>query len=89
LSDGQLYSSAGEEVFIHSALIARYFKTYADFICYLDEINRNYSKSELLNILEALYRGFGIILQDEIHRKYEINLPETLNRRFLVNPLVA
>jgi hypothetical protein len=89
LSDGPLYSSEGQSVFIHSALIARYFKTYADFIDYLEEINRKYSKSELLNILEALYRGYGTISQDQIHQKYEISLPETLNRRFFVNPLVA
>lgn len=35
LADGLLYSSEGLPVHIHSALIARYFKTYSDFANYL------------------------------------------------------
>lgn len=42
-----------------------------------------------MTLLETLYRGYGSVEQDEIHRRYEISLPETLNRRFFVNPLVA
>lgn len=74
---------------IHSALIARYFKTYADFANYLEDVNRAYTKNELVALLEALYRGFGSVEQDEIHLRYEIALPDALNRRFFVNPLVA
>lgn len=41
------------------------------------------------NIFEALYRGYGKILKDDTHLKYDLNLPETLNRRYFVNLLTA
>ena len=48
-------------MYIHSALIARYFKTYAEFINYLEEVNRSYNKAALLGLLDCLYKGYGKI----------------------------
>lgn len=31
--------------------------------------------------MNSLYRGYGKIDSDNIHKKYGINLPETLNRK--------
>ena len=59
-----VYSSEGEAVSIHSPLIARYFSSYCDFIGYLEAINRNYSKLELLALLDSLYRGYGKLADD-------------------------
>ncbi len=89
LADGHVYTKDGEPINIHSALIARYFQTYSDFVNYLQDINRTYSSKQLTTIIEALYRGYGTISQDEIHMRYNIILPETLNRRFFVNPIIA
>lgn len=54
---------------------------------YLENIDGKYQQKELLAILECLYRGHGRIQQDEL-ADYGVCLPETLNRRWLLNQLL-
>ncbi len=82
-----LFSSEGDGVKIHSALIARHFKTYADFLNYLEDVNHSYDREALASIIETLYRSYGKLPSDDIHSKHDLNLPETLNRRHFVNKL--
>jgi hypothetical protein len=84
-----LFTSDGEGVKVHSALIARHFKTYSDFLHYLEDINHNYDRVTLASIIETLYKSFGKLPSDQIHLKYDLCLPETLNRRHFVNRLAA
>ena len=84
-----LFSSEGEGVKVHSALIARHFKTYADFLNYLEDINHTYDRATLDSIIETLYKSFGKLPIDDIHSKHDLNLPETVNRRYFVNKLAA
>jgi len=46
-----LFSSEGEGLKVHSALIARHFKTYADFLNYLEDINHSYDQATLASIV--------------------------------------
>lgn len=89
LADGVLYTSEGEAIHTHSALLARYFSSYSDFLSYLEDINRQYSKTALLSLLEMLYKGYGKFQPDHIHIKYSISLPETINRRHFLNQMIA
>jgi hypothetical protein len=88
LSDGAISTKDKELIYIHSGLIARYFKTYEEFNNYLDDIDHKYSKEELVNILECLYRGYGRFEQDKLHERYGIAIGECLNRRMYVKNLL-
>lgn len=59
LSDGIVYSIEGEAIYTHSALLARYFSTYSEFLNYMEEINHKYSQEGLLSLLSMLYKGYG------------------------------
>lgn len=84
-----LFSSDGEGVKVHSALIARHFKTYADFLSYLEDVNHSYDMVTLASLVETLYKSYGKLPMDDIHSKHNLNLPETVNRRHFVNKLAA
>jgi hypothetical protein len=49
---------------VHSALIARHFKTYADFLNYLEDVNHNYDRETLASLIETLYKSFGKLPSD-------------------------
>ncbi len=59
-----LFSAEGEGVKVHSALIARHFKTYADFLNYLEDVNHNYDRETLASLIETLYKSFGKLPSD-------------------------
>jgi hypothetical protein len=51
-------------MFIHSGLINRYFKSLADFNSYLQNINMKYDLENMTNLMNCLYRGYGIFQTD-------------------------
>lgn len=55
----------------------------------MEDINHRYSEQGLLALLSMLYKGYGKFEADEIHQKYNISLPETINRRHFLNPMIA
>lgn len=72
---------------VHLGLIARNFRYESDFGNYLSEINHQYTKKELLALLETFYKGYGTT-PDQTLEKYGVEIPENLNRRQLLNALL-
>lgn len=54
---------------------------------YLETVDGKYSKNELINHLECLYRGFGKIV-DPVLTEMGIKLPDNQNRRWILNRLL-
>lgn len=72
---------------VHLGLLARCFTSEKQMRAYLDNIDRKYQHKELLSLLDCLYCGHGRLLHDEL-ADYGVCLPETLNRRWLLNQLL-
>lgn len=89
LADGRLTTREGEVVPIHSAVIARYFRSYENFTDYLEDVDGLYPMDKLLTLLECFYKGYGRWQVDDTHLRHSISFPETLNRRALVNALLV
>lgn len=77
----------GTEVAVHQGLLAPVFPSEEGLQAYLETIDGKYDKMELLAHLECLYRGFGKI-QDPILSELGVKLPESMNRRWLLNRLL-
>ena len=72
---------------VHQGLLAPIFSSEEGLQTYLDTIDEKYNHKELLAHLECLYRGYGKT-QDPILSELGVKLPESLNRRWLLNRLL-
>jgi len=77
----------GEQVAVHQGFLAPIFTSEEGLHTYLETIEGKYSKVELISHLECLYRGYGKI-QDPVLYELGVTLPETQNRRWLLNRLL-
>lgn len=56
MSDGELFTLEGDRISIHRGIIGKCFKEEEDFIKFLKDADRNYSKPDLLSILDFFYK---------------------------------
>ena len=87
LADNCLMTDDKEEVPIHYDWLARVFHSEDDLRCYLEAIDGKYSKKQLLSTLENLYRGYGRF-EDNLLDEFNVKLPDTNNKRFLLNNMI-
>lgn len=55
----KINSSEGFEIFVSKGLLSKSFEAFEDIDYFLKSIDNKQSKSNLILILECLYRGYG------------------------------
>jgi hypothetical protein len=87
MADFEVVTKEGESIPVHTPLLARHFNCQQQLEDFLLAIQRQYETKDLISLLEALYKGYGHII-DEILKEFEVELPEVLNRKWLINSLL-